>query len=52
MQVFNLKDAGLTVRAIMGALNWTLTWYHPDGPKSIEQIADEYSDFILRGMLK
>ena len=43
---------GLATRAIMGTLNWTLTWYHPNGPKSIEQIADEYSDFILKGMLK
>ena len=42
----------LATRAIMGTLNWTLTWYHPNGPKSIEQIADEYSDFILKGMLK
>lgn len=50
--VFDLKDPGLAVRAIMGTLNWTLTWYHPDGPKSIEQIADEYSDFILKGLLK
>lgn len=51
-KVFDLKDTGLAVRAIMGTLNWTLTWYHPDGPKSIEQIADEYSDFILKGLLK
>lgn len=51
-KVFELKDTGLAVRALMGALNWTLTWYHPGGPKSIEQIADEYSDFILKGMLK
>jgi TetR/AcrR family transcriptional regulator, cholesterol catabolism regulator len=36
----------------MGTLNWTLTWYRPEGDKSIEQIADEYSDFILKGMLK
>ncbi|GAB4499544.1 MAG: TetR/AcrR family transcriptional regulator [Anaerolineales bacterium] len=50
--VFDLKDTGLAVRALMGALNWTLTWYHPDGSKSIEQIADDYSDFVLRGMLK
>jgi AcrR family transcriptional regulator len=50
--VFDLKDTGLAVRALMGVMNWTLTWYHPDGKKSIEQIADEYSDFILKGMLK
>jgi hypothetical protein len=50
--LFNLKDTGLAVRAIMGTLNWTLTWYRPDGGKSIEQIADDYSDFILKGMLR
>jgi hypothetical protein len=51
-KIFALSDTGLATRAIMGTLNWTLTWYHPNGPKSIEQIADEYSDFILKGMLK
>jgi len=51
-KVFDLKDTGLMVRALMGVMNWTLTWYHPNGEKSIEQIADEYADFILKGMLK
>ena len=51
-KVFDLKDTGLAVRALMGVMNWTLTWYHPEGGKSIEQIADEYSDFGLKGMLK
>lgn len=51
-KVFDLKDTGLAVRALMGVMNWTLTWYQPDGEKSIEQIADEYSDFMLNGMLK
>jgi AcrR family transcriptional regulator len=51
-KVFDLKDTGLAVRALMGVMNWTLTWYHPDGGKSIEQIADEYSDFVLKGMLR
>lgn len=51
-KVFDLKDTGLAVRALMGVMNWTLTWYHPEGDKSIEQIADDYSDFVLKGMLK
>ncbi|MCZ2126705.1 MAG: TetR/AcrR family transcriptional regulator [Anaerolineales bacterium] len=51
-KIFALSDTSLTVRAVMGALNWTLTWYRPDGEKSIEEIADEYSDFILKGMLR
>jgi len=51
-KIFVLSDTGLAVRAIMGVMNWTLTWYRPEGGKSIEQIADEYSEFILKGMLK
>ncbi|GAB1472009.1 TetR/AcrR family transcriptional regulator [Chloroflexota bacterium] len=51
-KIFDLKDTGLMVRALMGVMNWTLTWYQPKGAKSIEQIADEYSDFILKGMLR
>ena len=51
-KVFDLKDPGLAVRALMGVMNWTLTWYSPNGDKTIEQIADEYSDFVLKGMLK
>ncbi len=51
-KVFDLKDTGLAVRALMGVMNWTLTWYHPDGEKTIEEIADEYSDLMLKGMLR
>ncbi|NUQ86837.1 MAG: TetR/AcrR family transcriptional regulator [Anaerolineales bacterium] len=51
-KTFDVKDIGLTVRALMGVMNWTLTWYHPDGGKTMEQIADEYADLILNGLLK
>lgn len=51
-KIFDVKDASLAVRALMGVMNWTLTWYHPDGEKSIEEIADEYSDLMLKGMLR
>jgi hypothetical protein len=50
--IFQLKDVNLAVRALMGVMNWTLTWYQPNGEKTIEQIADDYSDFMLKGMLK
>lgn len=50
-RVFACPDTGLAVRALMGMLNWTLTWYRPDGPKSIEQIADGYADMLFKGLL-
>ena len=50
----DLKRAGLiedddavTRLFLMGALNWTVQWYRPDGPRSIEQIARRLAVFVL-----
>ena len=50
--IFSCTDTGLAVRALMGVMNWTLTWYRPDGHKSIEKIADQYADLFFNGLLK
>ncbi len=50
--VFDCKDTALAVRALMGMLNWTITWYRPDGEKAIEEIADQYADMLLHGLLR
>lgn len=50
--VFACTDTGLAIRALMGMMNWTLTWYRPDGGKPIEVIADEYADLMFNGMLR
>lgn len=49
---FACDDIALTARAILGIMNWTITWYRPDGPLTIEQIADDYSKLLLNGLLK
>ena len=51
-KIFDCPDAGMAVRALMGVMNWTLTWYRPEGGKSIEKVADEYADLLFHGMLK
>ena len=51
-KVFDCPDAGLAVRALMGIMNWTLTWYRPDGPLSISRIADDYADLFLNGLIR
>lgn len=50
----DLKGAGLiaddsrvTRLFLMGALNWTVQWYRPDGPRTIEQIARQLADFVM-----
>jgi AcrR family transcriptional regulator len=51
-KIFQCDDPGLTTRALLGLMNWTITWYHPDGPKTIEKVADDYSNMLLNGLLK
>ena len=51
-KLFVCDDPALTTRAILGILNWTITWYHPDGPLQIDQIADHYSDLLLNGLCR
>jgi len=51
-RVFQCDDPALATRALLGIMNWTMTWYNPDGPLSVEQIADQYSIMLLNGLLK
>jgi AcrR family transcriptional regulator len=51
-KLFDCPDAGMAVRALMGIMNWTVTWYNPNGAKPIERIADEYADIFFHGLLK
>jgi len=51
-KIFNCDDPALATRALLGIMNWTMTWYNPDGPLTIEQIADQYSNMMLNGLLK
>ena len=43
-------DAALVARAILGALNWTVRWYRPDGEQSVAAIADALADYLVRGI--
>ncbi len=49
---FACDDIPLTVRAILGILNWTITWYRPNGPLTVQQITDNYSNLLLNGLRK
>jgi len=50
----DLKRAGLIADDsrvarlfLLGALNWTVQWYRPDGPKSVAQIARQLADLLI-----
>jgi AcrR family transcriptional regulator len=50
-QVFFCEDPALASRAILGVMNWAITWYRPDGSLSAEMIANQFTDLFLRGLL-
>jgi len=51
-KIFKCDNPALSARAILGILNWTITWYRPNGPLEIDEIADHYSNLLLNGLLR
>jgi AcrR family transcriptional regulator len=47
---FNIRDVDMTTRAILGIMNWVVTWYKEDGGMTIHDIADQYANLILNGI--
>lgn len=48
---FIQSDAALMARAILGALNWSVQWFRPDGEMTAEEIAEQLADYLVRGLL-
>jgi AcrR family transcriptional regulator len=48
--IFACPHPSLSARALLGLMNWTVTWFHSDGPMSAEEIAHQYSDLFLFGL--
>jgi TetR/AcrR family transcriptional regulator, cholesterol catabolism regulator len=49
--VFYCADPAMASRALLGVLNWTITWYNPDGLLSSEEIAAQFADLFLLGLI-
>ncbi|MEN8171573.1 MAG: TetR/AcrR family transcriptional regulator [Chloroflexota bacterium] len=48
---FKSADSAMAARALLGMMNWSITWYRHDGPSSPEEIANKFADLILDGLL-
>lgn len=48
--VFAVENAHLATIFVLSALNWTYHWFRLDGPLTIEQVADQYTTFVLRAL--
>jgi TetR/AcrR family transcriptional regulator, cholesterol catabolism regulator len=49
--IFTCTDIAFTARMLLGAMNWTITWYRPDGILSADEIATGYADIFFKGLL-
>jgi len=49
---FNSADPAQATRYLLGTLNWTITWYNPNGPLTSAEIAEQYAYLFLNGLLK
>jgi AcrR family transcriptional regulator len=48
---FHSIDPSITGRAILGVMNWSVTWYSSSGPKSASEIANLFADILLKGLI-
>jgi AcrR family transcriptional regulator len=48
---FASADPALAARAMLGALNWSVQWFRPDGPQTATEIAEGLADYLIQGLL-
>jgi AcrR family transcriptional regulator len=44
-------DPALAARAILGALNWSVQWFSPEGRLTAGEIAEEFAHYLTRGLV-
>jgi AcrR family transcriptional regulator len=43
-------DVAVLTRAMLGALNWTATWFRPEGERTAAAVADTIAEYLVRGL--
>lgn len=49
--VFRSVDPKLITFAILGSINWISYWFNPSGDSNSVEIAEEFADFLLAGLI-
>lgn len=44
-------DPALAARAMLGAMNWSVLWFSPDGPMTAAELGEGFADYLIRGLL-
>lgn len=50
--IFVPSDVKIVRNIILGAMNWVIQWYSPDGEKSESEIAEMIADYLMRILIK
>ena len=50
--IFDCGDIDQATRALLGVMNWTITWFRLDGSLSVKDIADQYAYLFFQGLIK
>ena len=48
---FRQADPKVSALAILGAVNWTVKWFRPEGSKSAREIGRECAELLVRGLV-
>ena len=43
-------DPAIVARAMLGAMNWTVTWFRPDGADTAAAVGEVIARFLVRGV--
>ncbi|MEW6567758.1 MAG: TetR/AcrR family transcriptional regulator [Chloroflexota bacterium] len=49
--VFRRADETIVAFALLGVQNWMITWFRPDGRLKPNEIAEQFADLMLNGLL-
>lgn len=50
--IFNCSNPAIATKALLGIMNWTITWYRPEGLLTPEDLASQYTNLFLFGLVK
>lgn len=50
--IFETDDPKTAVLAILGAVNWTVRWFRPEGRSSAREVGESFARQIVRGLMK
>ncbi len=49
--LFEVADEKVATMAMLGAANWTVKWYRPDGERSAYEVGEQFARQLVRGLL-